>query len=62
MREILRAIRATLRASRALYEQALAIFRELDDRWGIAGTLADLGTLAREQQDCETARFCFVKA
>jgi hypothetical protein len=34
----------------------LAIFRELGDRWGIAGTLADLGSLAREQGDCTTAR------
>ncbi len=33
----------------------MAIFRELGDRWGIAGTLADLGSLAREQQDCPTA-------
>ena len=24
-------------AARTLYEQGLAIFRELDDRWGIAG-------------------------
>jgi hypothetical protein len=32
-----------------LYEQGLAIFRELGDRWGTAGTLADLGTLAREE-------------
>src|SRR5437899_7259306 len=31
------------------------IFRELGDRWGIAGTLADLGSLAREQQNCPTA-------
>jgi hypothetical protein len=38
-----------------LYEQALAIFRELGDRWGTAGTLADLGTLAREQQNCAAA-------
>ena len=30
-------------AARNLYQQALAIFRELGDRWGIAGTLADLG-------------------
>ena len=37
------------------YEQGLAIFRELDDRWGIAGTLADLGSLAREQRDFSTA-------
>jgi hypothetical protein len=32
-----------------LYEQSLGMFRELGDRWGIAGTLADLGTLAREE-------------
>jgi hypothetical protein len=38
-----------------LYEQGLAIFRELDDRWGIAGTLADLGTLAREQRNYPAA-------
>jgi tetratricopeptide (TPR) repeat protein len=42
-------------AAQELYEQALAIFRELDDRWGIAGTLADLGSLAREQGECPTA-------
>jgi tetratricopeptide (TPR) repeat protein len=42
-------------AARTLYEQALAIFRELDDRWGIAGTLADLGSLAREQGNYPTA-------
>jgi hypothetical protein len=34
-----------------LYEQGLAIFRELGDHWGIAGTLADMGTLAREEQN-----------
>jgi hypothetical protein len=39
-----------------LYEQGLAIFRELGDRWGIASTLADLGSLAREQGDYSTAR------
>jgi hypothetical protein len=38
-----------------LYEQALAIFRELGDRWGIAGTVADLGSLAREQGDYSQA-------
>jgi hypothetical protein len=39
-----------------LYEQGLSIFRELGDRWGIAGTLADLGSLAREEKDYPTAR------
>jgi len=43
-------------AARRLYEQGLAIFRELGDRWGIAGTLADLGSLAREQGNHPTAR------
>jgi hypothetical protein len=38
-----------------LYEESLAIFRELNDRWGIAGSLADLGNLAREQGDCRLA-------
>ncbi|MGB9465727.1 MAG: hypothetical protein WBR10_11495, partial [Candidatus Acidiferrum sp.] len=38
-----------------LYEQGLAIFRELGDRWGIAGTLADLGSLAREQRNYPAA-------
>jgi tetratricopeptide (TPR) repeat protein len=42
-------------AARALYEQGLAIFRDLGDRWGIAGTLADLGSLAREQGNYPTA-------
>jgi hypothetical protein len=42
-------------AARTLYEQALAIFRELGDRWGIAGTVADLGSLAREQGDYSQA-------
>jgi tetratricopeptide (TPR) repeat protein len=42
-------------AARTLYENGLAIFREVDDRWGIAGTLADLGSLAREQGNYHTA-------
>ena len=42
-------------AARTLYEQGLAMFRELNDRWGIAGTLADLGSLAREQGNYPTA-------
>ena len=37
--------------ARSLYEQSLATFRELGDRWGIAGCLADLGNLARDQKD-----------
>jgi tetratricopeptide (TPR) repeat protein len=31
-------------------------FRELGDRWGIAGTLADLGSLAREEGNYSSAR------
>ena len=42
-------------AARLLYEQSLQTFRELNDRWGIAGSLADLGNLAREQGDCRAA-------
>ena len=43
-------------AARTLYEQGLAIFRDVCDRWGIAGTLADLGSLAREKGDYSAAR------
>jgi hypothetical protein len=39
-----------------LYEQSLAIFQELNDRWGVAGTLADLGNLERDQGSYSTAR------
>ena len=49
-------------AARTLYEQGMAIFRELGDRWGIAGTLADLGSLAREQGDYPAAHSCTGKA
>ena len=42
-------------AAQTLYEQSLAIFREIADRWGIAGTLADLGSLAREQRNYHRA-------
>ena len=31
------------------------MFRELNDRWGIAGCLADLGNLVREQNDFRAA-------
>jgi len=36
-------------AARTLCEQALAIFRGLNDRWGIASSLADLGHLSRDE-------------
>jgi len=42
-------------AARELYGQGLAIFQELGDRWGIAGTLADLGNMAREDRDFSAA-------
>jgi hypothetical protein len=40
----------------ARYEQSLAIFRELGDKWGIAGCLVDLGNLARDHGDYQTSR------
>jgi tetratricopeptide (TPR) repeat protein len=42
-------------AARTLYGQGLAMFRELGDRWGIAGTLADLGSLASQQRNYSEA-------
>jgi hypothetical protein len=45
-----------------LYEQSLTIFREVGDRWGIAGTLADLGSLAREQKDCSAAHTLYCES
>src|ERR1019366_2205253 len=38
-------------SARSFYERSLVIFRELGDRWGIAGSLGDLGNLEREQGD-----------
>ena len=38
-----------------MYEESLASFRELGDRWGIAGSLADLGNLARDEKDYRAA-------
>jgi hypothetical protein len=43
------------RGAQMLYQQGLAIFRELGDYWGIAGTLTDLGNLAREQRQAPLA-------
>jgi hypothetical protein len=45
-----------------LYEQGLEIFRELGDRWGIAGTLADLGSLAREQGNYSAAHSLYAES
>ena len=41
---------ATRRAPAPYMNKSLAIFRELGDRWGIAGSLADLGNLTRDQR------------
>jgi len=51
--------RVNAAGAQALYEQALIIFRELGDRWGIAGTLADLGSLARELRNYSRAHTLF---
>ncbi len=40
-------------AARSLYESSLAIFRELDDRGGMATTLTDLARLARREGDLD---------
>jgi lipopolysaccharide biosynthesis regulator YciM len=45
-----------------LYEQSLGIFRELSDGWGTAGTLADLGSLAREQGDYSAAQSLYAES
>src|SRR5205814_9823056 len=42
-------------SARAFCEQALAIFRTLDDRWGIASSLADLGHLTRDEGNRQSA-------
>jgi hypothetical protein len=42
--------------ARALYEQSLTIFRELGDKWGMAGCLIDLASLARDHGDYQTSR------
>ena len=43
-------------AARAALEEALALQRELGDRWGTAGTLFHLGRIAFDQGEHETAR------
>jgi tetratricopeptide (TPR) repeat protein len=37
--------------ARPLYEQSLAMYRALDDRWGMANVLEDLGWMARYEGD-----------
>jgi predicted ATPase len=44
-------------ASRAIYEQSLAIYSELRDDWGIAEVRGHLGIIATYQGDYETAGF-----
>src|SRR5206468_2127639 len=43
-------------AARALYEEGLAIGRELKDNWVIGASLNSLGLVANEQGDYEAAR------
>jgi len=43
-------------AARALYEESLAIRRELRDRWSIANSLNNLGLVLRDQGDSAGAR------
>jgi tetratricopeptide (TPR) repeat protein len=49
-------------AAELLYEQAVAMFRELGDRTGIARSLADLGNLACDQGRCATAQRLYAEA
>jgi|SRR5579871_57973 len=43
-------------AARALYEESLAIYRELGNKSGIAASLGNLGNVAKEQGDYAAAR------
>jgi tetratricopeptide (TPR) repeat protein len=43
-------------AARRLYEEGLAIYRELGERSSIATSFSDLGNVAREQGDYASAR------
>jgi tetratricopeptide (TPR) repeat protein len=51
-----------LRAARALYEQALMIFRELGDQVGSARSLTDLGTLSSDEGAYDTAQNLYAEA
>jgi predicted ATPase/class 3 adenylate cyclase/Tfp pilus assembly protein PilF len=44
------------------YEEALSLFRVLDDKQGIAGTLTNLGIVMYRQDDCERATVLFEEA
>jgi predicted ATPase/DNA-binding SARP family transcriptional activator len=49
-------------AARALLEQALTVFEQLDDRWWVAFTLAILGRSAIERKQYGRARECLAQA
>ena len=46
-------------SARSLFEESLAIRRQLDDKWGIAYLLNNLGNIALEQGDYSPARSLF---
>ena len=46
----------------ARLKQALELFEELEARWQIGRTLAELGELARARSNSEAARDCFTQA
>jgi tetratricopeptide (TPR) repeat protein len=48
--------------ARRLYDEALDIFRANGDRWGMARSYTDLGSVACEQRQHELARSLFVQA
>ena len=45
-----------LATARSLANQAIALFREQDDRWGLAHALSNLGLAIRDQEDFALAR------
>ncbi len=45
--------------ARRLFEESLAVFRDLGDRWGMAGPLNNMGLVALEQGDYSVARGVF---
>lgn len=47
--------------ARTLFEEHLAINRELQDHWGIASALNNLGIIALREQDYATARTLFME-
>jgi tetratricopeptide (TPR) repeat protein len=49
-------------AARALHEESLSIRQELSDQWDIAGSLSNLGLIARDQGDYATARALYTES